>query len=146
MITFAVLVWFTMKYVWPPLISALEERKRKIADGLAAAEHGAHELQLAQKKAVDVIREARQQAVEIVEQANKRARAIEEEAKQKGAEERERIVAAGHSEIEREVQAARQKLQAQVVTLALAGAEKVLEKEVSPANHTVLLEKLAAQL
>ena len=121
-ITFAVFVWFCMKFVWPPIMAALNERKQKIADGLAAAERGAHEQELAQKKATETMHEAKQQAQEIINQAQKRASEIVDEAKEGARAEAERIVTAANAEIEQEVNRAREQLRGQVASLAVAGA------------------------
>ena len=146
MITFAVLVWFTMKYVWPPLTAALEERKQKIAEGLAAADRGASELEKAQQQIDDLLKEARQQATEIVDQAHKRANTMVDEAKGKARDEQGRIVAQGHEEVQREMEAARENLRGQVSVLALQAASKILEKEVDANAHSAILNKVAAEL
>ncbi len=146
MITFALLVWFTMKYVWPPLMQALEERRKKIADGLAAAEKGKHEMELAEKKAMSVIREAKDQASEIVSLAQKRAGELAEEKKQEAKEEGERIINAAKSEINREVQQAREELRKQVATLAVSAAEQILQKEVDKKKHKEIINNLGKQL
>lgn len=146
MITFALLVWFTMKYVWPPLTKALEERRARIADGLAAADRGAHELELAQKRAGDVLREARQQAADVLAQANKRATEIVEEAKNDARAEGERLLVAARAEIDQEVNRAKEQLRADVVAIALAGAGKILEREIDATAHRDILDKLAAEI
>ncbi len=146
MITFALLVWFTMRYVWPPLTKALEERRARIADGLAAAERGVHELELAQKRAGDVLREARQHAADVVAQANKRATEIIEEAKTEARAEGERLMIAARAEIGQEINRAKEQLRADVVTIALAGAAKILEREIDAKAHRDILDKLAAQI
>ena len=145
-ITFIVFVWFCMKFVWPPIMNALEQRKKKIADGLAAAERGAHEKELAQKRAAETLHEAKQQAQEIINQAQKRANEIVEESKDNARGEAERIVAAANAEIEQEVNRAREQLRGQVVSLAVAGAGKVLKKEIDAKANEQLLQDLVAQL
>jgi F-type H+-transporting ATPase subunit b len=135
MITFALLVWFTMKYVWPPLMQALEERKKKIADGLASAEKGKHEMELAEKRATALLREAKDQAADIVNLAQKRANEVVEESKQSAKDEGERIVAAAKAEIERELQQAKEGLRQQVAVLAISAAEQILQKEVDQKKH-----------
>jgi F-type H+-transporting ATPase subunit b len=145
-ITFVVLVWFCMKFVWPPIMNALEQRKKKIADGLAAAERGAHEKELAEKRATETLHEAKQKAQEIINQAQKRANEIVEEAKVNARGEAERIVAAANAEIEQEVNRAREQLRGQVVSLAVAGAGKVLKKEIDAKANEQLLQDLVAQL
>lgn len=145
-ITFALFVWFCMKYVWPPIMGALETRRKQIADGLAAAERGQHEQELAEKRAAEHIKEAKGQASDIVAQAQKRASEIIEEAKNDAKTEAERIVTGANAEIEQEVNRAREQLRQEVVTLAIAGAEKVLKREVDKDTHTGTLDDLAAQL
>jgi len=145
-LTFAVLVWFIQRYLWEPLTTALADRQKKIADGLAAAERGEHEQELARKRAAEKIGEAKQQAAEIVAQAQKRASEIVEEAKDNARSEGERLLAAANAEIEQEANRAREQLRGQVVSLAVAGAERVLEKEVDPKAHQKLLADLVAQI
>ena len=145
-ITFIVFVWFCMKFVWPPIMNALEQRKKKIADGLAAAERGAHEKELAEKRAAETLQEAKQKAQEIINQAQKRANEIVEEAKDNARGEAERIVAAANAEIDQEVNRAREQLRGQVVSLAVAGAGKVLKKELDEKANEQLLQDLVAQL
>lgn len=146
MITFALLVWFTMKYVWPPLMQALEERKKKIADGLASAEKGKHEMELAEKRATALLREAKDQAADIVNLAQKRANEMVEESKQSAKEEGERIVAAAKAEIERELQQAKEGLRQQVAVLAISAAEQILQKEVDQKKHREIIDNLGKQL
>ena len=145
-ITFALFVWFCYAYVWPPLINALTERKKQIADGLAAAERGQHEHELAEKKAVERLKEAKGQASEILAQAQKRATEIVDEAKDDARTEADRIKSGANAEIEQEVNRAREHLRQEVVTLAMAGAEKVLKREVDAAAHASALNDLAEQL
>jgi F-type H+-transporting ATPase subunit b len=146
MITFAIFVWFCMKYVWPPIMAALEERKTKIADGLAAAERGKHEQELAQQRAKDVIKEAKEEAAGILAQAQKRASEIVEEAKDTARVEAERIVTAANAEIEQEVNRAKETLRGQVVSLAVAGAGKVIDRELDASAHDALLQDLVSQI
>lgn len=145
-ITFFVFILFTMKFVWPPISKALAERQAKIAEGLAAAERGSHELELAKKAAVDELRKARQQAAEIVEQANKTGAELVEKARADARIEAEREHAAAKAQLEQEIGQARTELRKEVVTLALAGAAKILEREVDATAHQQMLDKLAAQL
>ncbi|CAI8216952.1 MULTISPECIES: F0F1 ATP synthase subunit B [unclassified Marinobacterium] len=145
-IAFFIFVVFCMKYVWPPLTSALAERKKKIADGLDAAERAERDLKLAQEKATDNLRESKEQAAAIIEQANKRANQIVDEAKEQAREEANRVKAAAEAEIEQEINQAKEALRAQVAALALAGAEKILEASVDEKAHAQLVEKLAAEL
>mgnify|MGYP000025297851 CR=1 FL=1 len=145
-ITFIVFVWFCMKFIWPPVMHALEERKKKIADGLAAAEHGRHEQELAEERAKEILREAKDQAGEIISRADKRAAEIIEEAKGDAREEGSRLLTAARAEIDQEVNRAREALRGKVVSIALAGAGKVLEREVDESAHGELLDKLAAEI
>ena len=145
-ITFIVFVWFCMKYVWPPIMHALEERKKMIADGLAASERGKHDQELAQERAKDILRDAKVQAGENKTRADKRAAEIVDEAKDEAHAEGARLMTAAQAEIEQEVTRARHDLRSQVVSIALAGAGKVLEREVDAAVHEELLNKLAAEI
>lgn len=142
MITFALLVWFTMKYVWPPLMQALEERKKKIAQGLAAAEKGQHELDLAAKRATGLLREAKDQAADIVSLAQKRAGEVVEDSKATAREEGSRILTAAQAEIDREVHKAREELRKQVATLAVGAAEQILRQEVDRNKHKEIIDNL----
>ena len=135
-----------MKLVWPHIMKALEERKKTIADGLAAAERGKHEKELAEHKAKDILKEAKEQAGEILAHAQKRASEIVEEAKNEARTEGERILTAARAEIGQEANRAKEVLRGQVVTLAIAGAGKVLEKEINEQTHSDMLEKLASQI
>ncbi|RAU18054.1 F0F1 ATP synthase subunit B [Nitrincola tibetensis] len=145
-IAFAIFVVFCMKYVWPPITTAMAERKKKIAEGLDAADRAERDLRLAQEKAADNLREGKEQAAAIIEQANKRANLIIEEAKEKAREEAARVKAAADAELIQEVNRAKEALRAQVGVLALAGAEKILEASVDQKAHAKLVEKLAAEL
>jgi len=145
-IAFAFFVWFCMKYVWPPIVAILEERTQKIADGLQAAERAEKDLALAQEKSGDQMREAKQQAAAIIEQANKRATQIVDDAKDQAREEGQRIIAGANAEIEQEVNRAKEDLRGQVAALAIAGAEKILEKSVDQAANEEMLAKLANEL
>ncbi|MGA9163610.1 MAG: F0F1 ATP synthase subunit B [Thiobacillus sp.] len=145
-ITFVFFVWFCMKFVWPPIMSALEARKKLIADGLAAADRGKHELELAAKKAGDNMRDAKAQAAEVLAQAEKRAAQMVEEAKTAAKEEGERQLAAAQANIAQEANRARESLREQVAALAVAGAEKILRREVNAQTHADLLGQLKAEL
>jgi len=145
-ITFALFVWFCMKFIWPPIMGALEARRKEIADGLAAAERGQHEHELAEKRATEHIKEAKGQASDIVAQAQKRASEIVEEAKGDAKTEAGRIVTGANAEIEQEINRAREHLRQEVVSLAIAGAEKVLKREVDKKTHASTLNELATQL
>lgn len=146
MIAFAAFVLFCMKYVWPPILAAMSERAEKIADGLAAADRASHDLELAQKEAVDRLKEAKEEAAGIIDAANKRANQIVEEAKDTAREEGERLKEAAQAEIDQEMNRAREELRGQVATLALAGAEKVLGAEIDASRHSELVNKLASEL
>lgn len=145
-ITFAILVWFTMKIVWPPLVKALDERAHKISEGLAAAERGKQDLMKAEKLVAVELDRAKQQVAEITAQGEKRAAAIIEEAKSAARIEAERIVASAKAELEQEVQRAKADLRNQVAVLAVAGAEKILKREVDQKVHADILNDLQAQL
>ena len=145
-VAFAIFVWFCMKFVWPPLIKAMHERQEKIANGLQAADQAGKDLELAKEKAADTLREAKHQAAALIEQANKRANQLVEEAKDQARAEGERLKAAAQSEIEQEVNRAKEVLRAQVATLAITGAEKILATSVDQAAHSKMLEQLAAEL
>lgn len=146
MLAFAVFVWFTMKFVWPPIVKAMEERKTRIADGLAAAERGQHEQELAKKHAKDTMLEAKQQAAEIKSAAEKQAVMIIEEARDKAKEEGNRQLAAAQAEIEQETNKAREVLRVKVAELAVLGAEKILRKEIDADAHKDIVESVANQI
>ena len=145
-IAFFLFVVFCMKYVWPPILHALEERKKKIADGLAAAEHGKHEQALAEERAKELLREAKDQAGEIITRADKRAAEIVDEAKGDARAEGERMLTAARAEIDQELNRVKEDLRGQVVSIAMAGARKVLESEVDETAHAELLNKLASEI
>lgn len=144
--TFAVLIWFVMKFLWNPILQVMEDRETRIADGLAAAERGKHEQELAEKAAADRLRDAKEQAKEIIALANRRADELVEDAKRDGRSEGERMKELARAEIEQERYQAREALRAEVVKLALAGAEQVLGREVDASAHSDYLDKLAAGL
>lgn len=146
MITFALLVWFTMRFVWPPLMRALAERQKTIADGLAAAERGQRELELAEKRALEVLKKAKADAQEVIGLAEKRAAEVADEAKSTARAEAERILAAARNDIDQEVNRAKESLREHVAQLAVAGAARILEKEIDPKAHARLLEAVAKQL
>ncbi len=146
MIAFAVFVAFCMKYVWPPIMAALEDRTKKIADGLAAAERGRHEQELAEKRAQQVIHEAKDQANEIISQAQRRGNEIVDESKDVARVEGERILVSAQAEIEQEANKAKEELRTQVGSIAIAGAEKILGREIDKKSHTALLEELVSRI
>ncbi|MBO1923450.1 F0F1 ATP synthase subunit B [Thiomicrorhabdus xiamenensis] len=145
-IAFVLLIWFVNKVLWGPLSKLMEERQKKIADGLSAAEKGKHELELAEQKAKEVLKEAKAQAQNVLSQAEKRGSEIVEDAKVKATEEAERIKASAQAEIEQEVSRAREQLRKEVATIAVSGAEKILGKEVNAAAHNDMLEALVKQI
>jgi len=146
MITFGLLVWFTMKFVWPPLLQALEERKKKIADGLAASEKGKQDLELADKRAKSVLKDAKDQATEIVNLAHKRANELVEEKRETAKLEGERIISSAKSEIDREIQQAKEELRQQVSVLAVSAAEHILKREVDQGKHKEIINNLGNEL
>lgn len=146
LLSFALFVWFTMKFVWTPIMEALEARKKEIATGLAAAERGQHEQELAKERAKDVLREAKAQAAEIVSQSQRRAADIVDEAKTNARSEGERILTAAQQEIEQEINRARQQLREKIGELAVAGAEKILRKEINAEAHKDIVDALAKEI
>ena len=146
LLAFIFFVWFCMKFVWPPIMGAIEERQKKIADGLAASERGEKDLELAQAKATEQLKEAKTQAAGIIEQAKKRGTQIVDEETQRAHQERENIIAQGHAEIEAERNRAKEDLRKQVAALAVAGAEKILERQIDAAAQSDIVAKLVAEL
>ena len=146
MLAFVCFVIFCMKYVWPPILAAMQEREQKIADGLAAADRANHDLELAQEKAVERLKEAKHEAAGIVDSANKRAGQIVDEAKQAAIVEADRVKVSAQAEIEQEANRAREQLRGQVAALSLAGAEKVLGAAIDREAHASLVDKLASEL
>ncbi len=145
-ITFFVFVWFCMKFVWPPIMNALAERRKQIADGLAAGERGKHELELASKRAVENLHEAKQKAAEIIAQADKRAAQLVEEAKGVAKLEADRMIAGAQASIAQETVRAKEALRGQVAGLAVAGAEKILRREIDVKAHADLLDAIKNEL
>ncbi len=145
-IAMIVFVWFCMRYVWPPLLAIIEERQSEIADGLAAAEKGKRSLEEADSEIARVLDEARVQAQQIIEQANSRAGAIVDEARTRAGQEKERIIESAHDEVDQERNRVRNELRSQVAAIAVAGAEKILTREIDAAAHKELLDKLAAEI
>ncbi len=146
LITFWILIWFVMKYVWGPITSMMEARTKRIADGLAAGERGKHELELAAKRGSEVLVEAKHKAAEIIAQAEKRASEIVEEAKGNAKAEGERLLTGAKAEIEQEVYRAKEGLRQQVADLAVAGAEKILRREIDAKAHAELLSSIKSEL
>jgi F-type H+-transporting ATPase subunit b len=143
---FVLFIWFTVKFVWPPLLRAIETRQKTIADGLAEAERGRSSLADAQKQTEVLLRDARARAQEIVVAAEKMASQRVEESKSQAKAEGERLVTAAKAQIEQEVQSAKQQLREQVANLAVSGAEKILRREVDAKAHADMLNQLKAQL
>ncbi|MDH4108767.1 MAG: F0F1 ATP synthase subunit B [Gammaproteobacteria bacterium] len=145
-IAMVVFVWFCMKFIWPPIMTAIEERQTQIADGLAAAERGQQDLEKAKSEAAKIVDEARKQASGILDQAHARANEIVSEGKADGVKERDRQLIAARAEIEQEANRAREELRGQVSAIAIASAEKILRREIDGKSHEDILNKLAAEL
>jgi F-type H+-transporting ATPase subunit b len=145
-IVFAILVWFTMKFVWPPIAAALDERAKKIADGLAAADKAKSELSVANKRVEEELAKSRNETTARLADAERRAQAIVEEAKSKATEEGSKIIAAAKVEAEQQTVRARETLREQVAALAVKGAEQILRKEVNAGVHADLLGRLKTEL
>jgi len=145
-ITFAAFIWFCAKFIWPPLMRAIDARQKQIADGLAAAERGKQQLEQAAKRTEEILLEARQKAQEVLSQADTRATQLIDEAKTVARTEGQRLVAGAKAEIEQEVSRARETLRAQVAALAVAGAEKILRREVDAKVHADLLRTVQSEL
>jgi len=146
MVVFLILAWFTMKFVWPPMVKALDERSKKIADGLAAAEKGKTELEAAHKRVDQELAKARNDGQQRIADAEKRALAVAEEIKANAQAEAGRIIAQAKADAEQQVVKARETLRAEVATLAIKGAEQILKREVDQAAHAELLNQLKAEL
>jgi len=146
MLTFALFVWFTMKFVWPLLEKALKERQHKIAEGLAAAERGHKELEISQKYAIQHIHEARSKAVETIEQAKKQAALIIEQAKIAANQERDKIIELGQGEVQQERLRAKEELQSELIDLTIASTEKLLGRVITEKDQQILLEDSFIQM
>jgi F-type H+-transporting ATPase subunit b len=146
MVVFAILIWFTMRFVWPIILGAMDERSRKIAQGLAAAEKGQSELTQAKENADAIIREARERATQIIDNAQHRANEMIEQAKGTAQSEGVRLVQAAHQQIQLETTRARETLRKDVAQLAVSTASKLLEREIDARAHADLINKLAAQI
>ena len=145
-IAMVVFVWFCMKFIWPPILNALEERQKQIEEGLAAADKSQEALEAAQAEAESIVADARQQATGILDQAHARANEIVAEGKDAGVKERERQLAAAKAEIEQETSKAREELRGQVSAIAVASAEKILRREIDSKSHEDILGKLAQEI
>ncbi len=146
MITFALFVWFTMKFVWPPISTALEEREQKISDGLASAERGERELELAQKRSVESLKEAKVQASDIIDKANKRGSQIIDEAKQQAIVEADKQHKQASERLAQEINQAKDALRKQVAGLAVIGAERILGREVDQSANSDILDSLIKEI
>lgn len=146
MIFFAIFVWICMRYIWPPLMNALEARNARISEGLAAAQQGQKDLEEAQARVAESIGEAKQQAQEIINQAQKRANEIVDEAKDVAREEADKIKASAGADIDQQVNAAREELRKEVSSIALAGASQILQREVDAKAHAKVLDDLVSQI
>ncbi len=146
MITFTLLVWFTMEYVWPPLIEALDERKKKISEGLAAAEKGQEDIKLAEEKAAEYLKKAKAESASIVALAQKRASEVVDKSKETAKLEGEKMIEAAKAQIEQEMQQAKENLRKEVSALALKAAEQILQEEVDKAKHKKMLSNVSSQL
>jgi F-type H+-transporting ATPase subunit b len=145
-LTFALFLWFTARFVWPPLLRAMAERQKTIADGLAQAERARNELDIAHRRAADILREAREDAAQVIADAGKRASAMIEEAKNQSRAEGERLLAAARAEIALEASRAKEGLRTAIADLAVAGAARILEKEIDKATHARLLDDVVSKL
>ena len=145
-IAMLVFVWFCMKFIWPPLLAAIEDRQQQIEEGLAAADRGQEKLVQAAAEADEIVADARRQATTILDQANARSNDIVADGKADGVKERERQLTAATAEIEQEANRAREELRGQVSAVALAGAEKILNREIDAKTHKDILGKLAQEL
>ncbi len=145
-ITFGIFIWFTMKFVWPPIVQAMQDRERTIADGLEAAKQGQKQLEQAQVEVHAELSKARHKATEIVEMAQKRGDEVIKEAQVKAVDEGQRLLAAAQARMEQEIEAARQTLRAEVVSMAMASAEKLLQTSMDDAKHRELLDRVVGEL
>jgi F-type H+-transporting ATPase subunit b len=146
MLVFIVLIWFTMKFVWPMILGPMEERSKKIAVGLAAAEQGEQSLAQARERAEDIVREARERATQIIDNAQHRANDLVEQAKGTASTEGQRLVAAAQQQIELEASRARESLRREVAQIAVQAASKLLQREIDPQAHAELISKFATQI
>ena len=145
-VAFALFIWFVNKVLWGPVTKMLADRQKRIADGLAAADKGKHEMELAEERAKELLRDAKNQASEIIAQAEKRSNEIVEESKQTARTEGERIKATAQAELDQEVNRAREQLRSQVAGIAVAGAQRILSREIDAKAHSDLLKDLVAQI
>lgn len=146
LVVFFILAWFTMQFVWPPIVKALDERAKKIADGLAAAERGKHDLELATKRSAEALREGKEKAADLLAQAEKRAARIVDEAKAAAKVEADRIVAGAKAEIDQEAMRAKEQLREQLSALVVSGAEKILRREINAQAHADIVAAIKQDL
>ena len=146
LLAFILFVWFCMKYVWPPLLGVLDERENEIADGLNAASEGRRELEEANVKREEILQDAKKEAADLVNQANQRANQLVEDAKTSAQEEAERIKISAQNDVEQSTKRAREELRAEVATLAVAGAEKILNSEIDEKKNSEILDELKKEL
>ena len=146
LLAFILFVWFCMKYVWPPLLGVLEEREKEIADGLNAASEGRRELEEANVKREEILQDAKKEAADLVNQANQRANQLVEDAKTSAQEEAERIKISAQNDVEQNTKRAREELRAEVATLAVVGAEKILNSEIDEKKNSEILDELKKEL
>lgn len=146
MITFAILVWVTLKFIWPPLVKAMTERQEKIADGLAAAERGQNKLKLADKRTADMLREVKRDSAKILEKANARSTQILDEAKRRGIQEGNRMIEIAKLEITQQTQAAKAALRSEFSDLVISATEKLLEKNLDKKTHEKMLDELISEI
>jgi F-type H+-transporting ATPase subunit b len=145
-IAFFLFVWFCKKFVWPPMVEAMQARQNQIADGLAAAEKGQQTQEVAEQEAAQLVSDAKSQAAEIIANAEKRGGAVVDEAKTTASSEKERIIASAQAEVEQGIHSAREELRTQVSSIAIAAASKIVDKEIDESAHAALLDDLVAQL
>jgi len=146
MITFLTFIWFTMKFVWPPLIKALDDRQNKVAEGLAAAERGHRELELAHLRGTEELRKAKVEYADIIEQANRRATQMIEDAKQQAIIEGQRLAHLAQEQIAQELNQAKETLRQQYAALTIAGAEKILGREIDASANSAIIDKLIKEI
>ena len=146
LVVFFILAWFTMQFVWPPIVKALDERAKKIADGLAAAERGKQDLELATKRSTEALREGKEKAAELIANAEKRGAQLIEEAKLTAKVEADRVVSGAKAEIEQESVRAKEQLREQVASLVVSGAEKILRREINAQVHSDILATIKQDL
>ncbi len=146
MITFAILIWVTMKFIWPPIVKAIQERQEKIAEGLAAAERGEHQLKLAEQRTSDMLREVKRDSAKIVEKTNARANQIVDDAKQRGVQEGQRMIEVAKLEINQQMQLAKEGLRTSFSDVVISATEKMLEKNLDKKTHEKMLDELISEI